>query len=269
MSKVFIGVGHGGIDPGAVANGVNEKDLNLSIALHCNDVLLRHNVQTLMSRETDENDDLNEEITECNEFSPDLAVDVHNNAGGGDGFEVYYHYKGGTGYNLAKNIETEVIAIGQNSRGCKIKLNDSGTDYFGFIRKTNCPAVLVECAFVDTLADLEIINTEEKRKIMGIALAKGILLTLDIDYIEDVLEDDSQTEDTTNKLYKVQVGAYSLKSNAQNMLEKLEEEGFDGYIKLENSLYKVQVGAYSIKSNAQNMLEKLEDAGFDGYIKVE
>ena len=33
MSKVFIGVGHGGADPGAVANGFKEKDLNLVIAL--------------------------------------------------------------------------------------------------------------------------------------------------------------------------------------------------------------------------------------------
>ena len=33
MVKVFIGVGHGGSDPGAVANGLRESDLNLSIAL--------------------------------------------------------------------------------------------------------------------------------------------------------------------------------------------------------------------------------------------
>ena len=83
--KVFIGVGHGGSDPGAVANNTKEKDLNLSIAIACRDELKRHGVTVKMSRSKDENDTLSEEIAECNAFSPDLAVDIHNNAGGGDG----------------------------------------------------------------------------------------------------------------------------------------------------------------------------------------
>ena len=97
MKKVFIGVGHGGSDPGAVANGFREKDLNLSVALACNEELARHGVTTLMSRTGDENDPLTDEIRECNAFAPDLAVDIHNNAGGGDGAEAYYHFAGGTG----------------------------------------------------------------------------------------------------------------------------------------------------------------------------
>ena len=35
MPKVFIAVGHGGKDPGAVANGLKEKDINLAIAKSC------------------------------------------------------------------------------------------------------------------------------------------------------------------------------------------------------------------------------------------
>lgn len=65
MAKVFIGVGHGGVDSGAVANGVKEKDLNLSIALACRDELVRHGVSVKMSRTKDENDPLSEEIREC------------------------------------------------------------------------------------------------------------------------------------------------------------------------------------------------------------
>ena len=79
--KVFIGVGHGGSDPGAVANGVKEKDLNLSIALACKDMLEKHGVSVKMSRASDENDTLSEEIKECNAYAPDLAVEIHNNAG--------------------------------------------------------------------------------------------------------------------------------------------------------------------------------------------
>ena len=83
--KIFIGVGHGGIDSGAVANGFKEKDLNLAVALSCRDELLRHGVSVLLSRSKDEADPLTEEIKECNAFGPDYAVDIHNNAGKGDG----------------------------------------------------------------------------------------------------------------------------------------------------------------------------------------
>ena len=79
--KVFISAGHGGSDPGAVANGVKEKDLNLSIALACRDVLKGHGVEVKMSREKDENDPVGDEVKECNAYTPDLAVSIHNNAG--------------------------------------------------------------------------------------------------------------------------------------------------------------------------------------------
>ena len=182
MAKVFLGVGHGGSDPGAVKYLV-EKDVNLNMALGCKEYLEKNGVQVGMSRTKDENDDLNEEIKECNAFNPDLAVDIHNNAGGGDGFEAYYHHLGGTSKVLAQNIETEVKAIGQNSRGCKVKLNSKGTaDYYGFIRNTKASAVIVEGLFVDNANDVKIADTIEEQKAFGVAIAKGILKTLGIDY---------------------------------------------------------------------------------------
>lgn len=183
MKKVFIGVGHGGSDPGASANGFREKDLNLAIALSCNAELARHGVTTLMSRTKDENDPLNDEIRECNAFAPDLAVDIHNNAGGGDGAEVYHHHGGGKGKDLAENILKEIVLVGQNSRGAKTRKNSAGQDYYGFIRETRCPAVIVECAFVDNKQDMQILDTESEQKAMGVAVAKGILATMGIDYV--------------------------------------------------------------------------------------
>ena len=180
MAKVFLGVGHGGSDPGAVAFGRNEKDLNLSIALACNAELVRHGVNVLMSRTVDENDSLTEEIRECNAFAPDYAVDIHNNAGGGDGAEAFYHHGGGKGKTLADNVLAAIVAIGQNSRGAKTRKNSSGRDYYGFIRETACPAIIVECAFVDNATDIQIIDTEEECAAMGVAIAKGILSTLGI-----------------------------------------------------------------------------------------
>ena len=179
--KVFIGVGHGGVDSGAYANGFKEKALNLVIALKCRDELTRHGVTVQMSRTTDENDTLTEEIKECNAFAPDLAIDIHNNAGGGDGAEAFYHYKGGTSKTLAVNVLDEIVKIGQNSRGAKTRLYN-GNDYYGFIRETYAPAVIVECAFLDNANDIKIIDTIAEQQTMGVAIAKGILKTLGIAY---------------------------------------------------------------------------------------
>lgn len=178
--KVFLGVGHGGTDSGAVGNGQKEKDLNLKIALACRDELERHGVTVLMSRTKDEADPLTDEIKGCNAFNPDLALDIHNNAGGGDGAEVYHYSKGGTSKTLAENVLNAMVAIGQNSRGLKTKLNSNGTDYFGFIRQIKAPSVIVECAFVDNAKDIEILNTAEKQAKMGVAIAQGVLKTLGI-----------------------------------------------------------------------------------------
>ena len=215
--KVFIGVGHGGSDPGAVANNTKEKDLNLSIALACKDMLAKHGVSVKMSRTKDENDPIGEEVNECNAYAPDLAVDIHNNAGGGDGGEVFYHHGGGKGKTLAENILAEMVKVGQNSRGIKTRVNSQGKDYYAFIRNTSCPAVIVECAFVDNASDLEILATESQRKTMGEAIAKGILKTLGV-------------EQQSDRLYRVQVGAYLLKSNAEAMQKKIKAVGFDAFI---------------------------------------
>ncbi len=224
--KVFIGVGHGGSDPGAQANGYKEKDFNLDIALACGAELARHGIDVKYSRVKDENDTLTDEIQECNLYRPNLAIDVHNNAGGGDGIEVYHSKVRGTGERLANNIIAQVCSqTGQNSRGAKTKLNAQGTDYFGFIRQTAAPAVIVECAFLDT-KDVEIIDTYAERVSMGIAIAHGAIKTLNM-----AIKPVDKPVDTGKKLYRVQVGAYVDKANADKILKKLKEQGYDAIIK--------------------------------------
>ena len=218
VPKVFLGVGHGGTDSGAIGNGFKEKDLNLSIALACNEVLTRHGVTVMMSRTKDENDTISEEIRECNNFKPDFAVDIHNNAGGGDGAECFYHHNGGKGKTLAENLLTEIVKIGQNSRGTKTRVNSSGKDYYAFIRETTAPAVIVECAFIDNSTDIQILDTPDEQVKMGVAIAKGILRTLGIPFV------------ASKTLYRVQVGAYELKSNAVITQNILKNYGFTAII---------------------------------------
>lgn len=214
--KVFLEVGHGGTDPGAVAGGLKEKDLTLSIAKAAQDELERHGVDVKLSRKKDENDRIEEAIKECNAYNPDAAAGIHINAGKGDGAEVYYSVTGGKGKTMAKNIIGEITKLGQNSRGIKTKKNYSGKDYYAFIRQTKAPAVIVECAFIDTKKDIKIIDTAAEQKAMGVAIAKGILKTLKITWKS---HDDP-------KQYKVYVGEKFTKEQAKAMEKKLEASGF-------------------------------------------
>lgn len=218
--KVFIGVGHGGSDSGAVGYLV-EKDINLEMAKACRDFLEAAGVLVLMSRTKDENDPVSQEVKECNAFDPDVAVDIHNNAGGGDGFEAFHSIGGGKGKTLAQNIEAAVKAIGQNSRGVKTRTKSSGVDYYAFIRETNCPAVICEGVFVDNKADAAAADTDAECRAFGEAYAKGILKTLEVGEPEP-----------SEKVYRVQVGAFKSKYNANALLNMLKTDGYtDAYIK--------------------------------------
>lgn len=211
MSKVFIGVGHGGSDPGAVGY-IEEADTNLVMAKACRDFLETHGVKVKMSRTKDEDDPISEEVRECNAFDPDLAVDVHNNSGGGDGFEAIVSIKGGKGRTLAKNIEAEVKKIGQNSRGIKTRKNDSGADYFAFIRSIKCPSIILEGVFVDNKKDVKIADTKAEQKAFGEAYARGILKTLGIEVGEMV--DKVDTKNDSSFKVKVKINNLNIRVGA-------------------------------------------------------
>lgn len=106
--KVYIGVGHGNSDPGAVGNGLKEKELALDVARYLAEDLKRQGIEVKISRTDDKKVWLEERISECNKFKPDFALDIHFNAGGGDGAEVYHSVTGGKGKTLAENILAEL-----------------------------------------------------------------------------------------------------------------------------------------------------------------
>lgn len=175
--KVYISVGHGGKDSGAV-KFIVEKEYNLKIAEALAEYLKAKGVEYKMSRTTDIEIDLNDKIRDCNAYNPDLVVDIHTNAGGGKGFEVYRYSGGGTSLTLANNINAEVKKI-MSSRGVKTKLGSNGKDYFAIIRDTNAPAVLLEGGFVDSKSDADFIKANYKK--LAEAYAKGILKTLGVE----------------------------------------------------------------------------------------
>lgn len=210
--KVYVGIGHGGSDPGAVANGFKEKDLTLSIGKYCNERLKQYGIETKISRTTDIDSSINSKVAASNSFGADVCMDIHINAGGGDGSEVYYSHTSANGKKLAQSIVSAMSAIGQNTRGIKTKLDSNGNDWFGMIRMTDAPAVLVECAFIDNKTDIQIINTEAKRKAFGYAIADGVAKYLGVK-LSTSKPTTSATTTTNTKIDAPDIGGYLKKGD--------------------------------------------------------
>ena len=210
--KVFLSAGHGGTDPGAVANGLYEKTINLNTLLACKNELERHGVDVICSRLKDENDPVSQEVKEANDSIADIAVSFHTNAGGGDGFEAFYYSTSKSGKKLAGLCEKHVKSLGQNSRGLK------QGDRLQFVKKTAMTSVLLESFFVDNKTDKTIGDSIAEQTAFGVAYAKAILEYFNIAY------------QTPKAKYRVQVGVYSNIENANAMKKKLKTAGFEAVI---------------------------------------
>ena len=222
MAKVFLSAGHGGSDPGACANGLVEKTINLNTLLTCKSELERHGVTVVTSRTSDVDDPVQEEVREANLSGADIVVSFHANAGGGDGFEAYYWSSDSNGRRLAQLSEKYVKQLGQNSRGCK------AGDHLMFVRETHATAVLFESFFLDNSADKAIGDTVAEQNAFGVAYAKALLEYFGITYKANA----TAATTTSDKLYRVQVGAFKNRKNAENLMAELKSKGYkDAFIK--------------------------------------
>lgn len=141
---------------------------------------------------------------------------------GGDGSESFYYKGSAKGKKLAELCEKYVKLLGQNSRGVK-------TNNLMFTRATKMPAVLCECAFIDNKKDVTAIDTAAEQRGFGMAYAMAILEYLGIPYKAK----ETAKPAASGKLYRVQVGAYSVKANAEKLAAELKAKGYSTVIKYE------------------------------------
>lgn len=191
------------LDPGHDAThgggGGNEAALNLAIARYCKAELETYaGVSVYMTRDeacpypgTSSADCNANRVAYAKSIGANVYVSLHNNAGGGNGAEVYYpnsNYNpgiGAQGQALAQNIQNQLVALGLHNRGIKIRNSGDGTrypdgslaDYYGVIRRSKLagiPAVIVEHAFMDSSDAANFLSSPEKLQKLGIADATGI-----------------------------------------------------------------------------------------------
>ncbi len=154
QTVICIDPGHGDHDPGAVGNGLQEKDINLTTGLALRDWLLADDADgagggswdVYMTRDTDVFVSLSGRASYANSLGVDYFLSLHANAGGGNGTETYAYASGTTADALAHKVQEETLTqLGTYDRGVKYAS-------FTVLTSTAMPATLSELAFVDVWA---------------------------------------------------------------------------------------------------------------------
>lgn len=171
--RIVIDPGHGGIDPGAIGEGLRESDVALAISFFLRDELVDGGHDVLMTRDTDVFIPISERCRLANTWKADLFVSIHCNAASNPqahGAELLIYPGSVRGRDLAGHIWKPLCDIpGLRDRGIKPRGD------LGVLRGTSMPAVLVETAFISNGADRRrYLDRDVGRKKIAKAIALGI-----------------------------------------------------------------------------------------------
>ena len=158
--KIIIDAGHGGIDGGAIGNGLIEKELNLQASNYMYNRFKELGIPVKMTRKDDEYLPKTERVNRVKElYNNDanvILISNHINAGGGEGAEVVYSLKNEP--TLAQRVLDNIGAAGQIKRKIYQRRlpENPNKDYYYILRETgNLEPILIEYGFIDNERDSE------------------------------------------------------------------------------------------------------------------
>jgi len=181
--KIFIDEGHnptGFWNAGASANGMTEQDIVWDVGNYLAQIL-RNDFDIRRSRPTrttvlgtDNNSSVNARWQMSNNWGADYFISIHVNAGKGTGAETFYF--NADAREFAQTVQTHYYrAMGLRNR------QTVKTNQWAVLRMTNCPAILLELAFIDSpLHNPDVNILRHRRYQMAQAIAKGIYKYFDI-----------------------------------------------------------------------------------------
>ncbi|BDG48757.1 N-acetylmuramoyl-L-alanine amidase [Parageobacillus sp. KH3-4] len=231
MKKIFLDKGHGGSDPGAVANGLQEKVLTHKIVEYAVDHLFENytGFELRISRAGDQTLTLSQRAKMANDWGADIFISVHINAGKGTGFESYVYNGGVSSQTVAlQNVLHNEILAAMRQFGNITDRGKKRADY-AVLRETKMPAVLTENLFIDS-NDAKYLKNEEFLKAVGEAHARGVAKFLGLPKKANSTPSQPQQKVSDGKLYRVQVGAFSDRRNAERLAEELKKKGYPAII---------------------------------------
>ena len=170
--KIFINPGHGGSDPGACGNGLQEADVTKKIG----ERVAKYLQAVGLDVKVFQYDSLQGICDDANAFKADLFISIHCNAANGlaRGTETFHYEYSTAGKKLASCIQQQITrSIRTVDRGLKTKLISNGASFDVYVlAHTDMPAVLVETAFIDNPDDAALLRECEDD--FARAIARGV-----------------------------------------------------------------------------------------------
>ncbi|MED1863570.1 N-acetylmuramoyl-L-alanine amidase [Fictibacillus nanhaiensis] len=262
LKVIIIDPGHGGNDPGAVNKEHFEKIYNLAIAKKIQANLQNnYEVTVIMTRADDTTVSLEERTNLANSKNAELFVSIHQNIGGGEGFESYVHQRAGVETKRIQNVLHASVAAVMSKYGAR----DRGQKQADFhvLRETKKSAVLLEVLFMDNEKNLTILKREDFQNDVSVAIAKGIAQSLSLPK--------KQVQITQTQIFNVIAGAFEQKENAVNRVSILAKQNVTAFIDEIDSgnktYYRVQAGAFQNREYAEDFAKKIRSHGVtDAYV---
>jgi len=177
--KIFIDPGHGGHDPGAVANSLRESEIALDVARELDLILKSEGLDVQLSRNcnlgADERLGIDDRWRAANAWGADYFISIHANAGGGTGAKTFFAANKPDDLAFARTVN-DTYAAAMELRNRRVAPDtQTHVGSLGVLRFSRMPAILVELGFVDApmgTPDVDILRN--RRRDMAQALADGI-----------------------------------------------------------------------------------------------
>lgn len=247
---VMLDAGHGGVNPGAVYEGRQEKDDALALVLAIGPILQNNGIDVLYTRTTDVYQTPLQKAELANEADVDYFISIHRNSFPEDnvvsGVESLVYDLSGIKYEMAQNINAQLETVGFVNLGVKARPN------LIVLRRTEMPAVLVEAGFINSNTDNMLFDASFQA--IAQAIADGIIETITVG------------PETLESRYSVQVGAFRNRNYAEDLQEELMEMDFPARIERGDGFFRVRVGDFRTIDEAGRLEQRLKRAGYQTVI---
>ena len=188
LPTIIIDAGHGGDDGGATANGIVEKNINLSISKVLSDIFTSNGYNVIMTRTDDKSintdgttlrekkvSDMKNRLEIYNSDENNIVISIHQNKFEQEkysGTQIFYSTNNENSKLLAESIRNSVVNLLQpeNTRECK-----KATKEIYLLYNAKIPAVIVECGFISNYSEAEKLKTESYQKQLAFSIYLGVL----------------------------------------------------------------------------------------------
>jgi N-acetylmuramoyl-L-alanine amidase len=232
--KIVLDAGHGFETQGKRSpDGMKEYEFNRKVALFARDLLSQYvGVEVIFTHSDQDDVPLKTRTNKANSIKADLFISIHANAYGSggwntaEGIETYvYTSQPKEAMSLAQKVQQNlIVATGLENRGVK-------TANFHVLRETHMTAILVECGFMTNKEEVRLLRSEYFQKTCAEAIVRGVVQLYKLKK--------KQSKPTTSKpiaiptkttLYKVQVGAFQNKEEAEKLADQLKNSGYEAIV---------------------------------------